>query len=256
MVKLLTLARRVLIALVVLVVAVVVLTNRDRFRTEDTLSADSTPAVAFDTKVADLPGVRQVLVVSADDEGSTRATVTGYDNVDGNWIASFGPVGAMIGRAGFAQPADRQESQGTTPIGRFAISGAFGRDAAPDGTAVPYTLLQPGDCWISDTNDVAYNRWVYRPECVAPNVDLYNRAAEGGPFRRGILLEFNTDDRVVGRGSAIFIHQVERDGDTPLATYGGVALGGDALEDLIGWLRPSENPLAVIGPTSWITAPP
>ena len=254
--KLLKLARQVVTAVVVLIVAGLLFANRDRLFSNDDSPDVTLQEVLFTNRVVSLPGVRQVLVVSGATAESTQATVTGYEIIDGIWTRDFGPVGAMVGRSGFRDPGLRTEGDGTTPIGIFPLTAAFGREGAPGGTEVPYTPLEPGDCWISDVADPAYNRWVRRSPCAAPNVDLYDRSDDGEAFHRGVLLEFNTDLRVPNQGSAIFIHHVERDGSTALATYGGVALGSDDLDDLIGWLKAAENPVAVMGPAGWITSPP
>ncbi len=255
MLKLLKLVRQVVTIVVVVIVAGLLFVNRDALMGNDDSAPVELQEVPFTNRVVNLPGVRQVLVVSGESRESTRATVTGYEIVDARWSRGFGPVGAMVGRAGFREPSARGEGDGTTPIGIFPLVAAFGGAAAPDGTALPYSVLGPGDCWISNNADPAYNRWVTRSPCNLPDVDLFARSGAGQMFHRGVVIEFNTDLRVPNQGSAIFVHEVERAGDTALATYGGVALGAGDLADLIGWLEPSENPVAVMGPAAWITSP-
>ncbi|MEZ5216288.1 MAG: hypothetical protein R2705_22040 [Ilumatobacteraceae bacterium] len=219
------------------------------------------PVVAVDpAKLASLPELdpaRQAIVVSRDDK--KRYVLSGYSrNADGAWELAKGPWQVAIGARGFAEPEGRKEGDDTTPIGVYALTGAFGT-ADPPATAFPYQLVTStsNDCWISDVDDPAYNTWVVRAGCDKPNMPLGTRT--DGRFRLAIIFDFNTNSNLsgpmfLGRGSALFVHTFDQGDSLPrndagdvTGTYGGVATSARHVRDLIAWLDPAANPRIVLG---------
>lgn len=90
---------------------------------------------------------------------------------------------------------------------------------APPPTALPLTAIAPADGWCDDPADPAYNRPVQLP---------YPGSAEAlwradGLYDLVVVLGYNDDPVVPGRGSAIFLHVADPAGG-PTEGCVGVAL--------------------------------
>ncbi len=126
--------------------------------------------------------------------------------------------------------AEKREGDGATPGGSFPLRRLLyraDRVSAPR-TALPIEPLAPADGWCDDPTNTAYNRQVRLPidasaEQLWRNDGLYDVI---------VMLGYNDDPVVHGRGSAIFLH-VARPGHAPTAGCVALALG-DLLEVLEG----------------------
>lgn len=126
--------------------------------------------------------------------------------------------------------ADKQEGDGATPVGCFPIRKVFYRPdkfkKAPQ-TVFPTTPLSKDDGWSDDVNLPEYNTLIKIPyhgshERLWRDDYLYDII---------VVLGYNDDPPVPGRGSAIFMH-LAREEYTP--TAGCIALSE---EDLLEILR-------------------
>lgn len=137
-----------------------------------------------------------------------------------------------LGRNGIA--ADKREGDGTTPAGLFALRRLLYRPdrLAPPRTALPVAPLRPQDGWCDDPADRAYNRLITLP---------YPASAEA-LWRRDhlydlvVVLSYNDDPVVAGRGSAIFLHLARPDRGP---TEGCIALAFDDLLQVLAGVRPT-----------------
>ncbi len=148
---------------------------------------------------------------------------------DGTWRAAFGARRwrCAIGPAGVS--ADKREGDGATPVGGFALRRVLYRPdrlARPE-TGLPVAALRPEDGWCDDPDDAAYNRPVRLPYA-ASHERLWR---DDGIYDVIVVLGYNDEPPVAGRGSAVFLH-VARPDYGP--TAGCVAL---ALADLLTVLR-------------------
>ena len=62
-------------------------------------------------------------------------------------------------------------------------------------------------------------------------------------YKIGFVIEYNTESRVSGKGSAIFVH-IWRSYNSP--TLGCVAMSEKDLAELLEWLDPLKNPVIII----------
>ena len=254
------LLRRIMYGAMALAVIVLLVLARPRITEFLNDKPDALSAARFwanDAWSTQLVDSEQVVFVMTDATETNSAIVTAFSRQgDEPWQVARGPYRATIGTNGFVSPEVRTEGSDTTPIGVFDITGAFGGQAAPSGTRLPYDVIgiQYQDCWISDQNDPAYNRWVLRPVCEGQNVKLGDRSST--IFKSAIIFDFNATDRVPGRGSALFIHSaVTDDNGNMRTTFGGIALHDGDVRDLIKWLDPKANPRLVMGPESQLPLP-
>lgn len=198
----------------------------------------------------------QVLIVTTDSWGATHATAALWERQkDGSWKNTTDDNQARIGRNGFGQ--NRSEGDGTTPAGSYRLTAAFG-SAKESSTNLPYSKLEPGDCWISDTRDASYNQWTTREKCLPPNVNMFELAEENGVYAHAVVIDFNTHPISPGKGSAIFLYRNEilkGSKSTTTATTAGVTLSESDLMEVFRKLDEDAHPVIVMGPLKWIVGP-
>jgi L,D-peptidoglycan transpeptidase YkuD (ErfK/YbiS/YcfS/YnhG family) len=148
------------------------------------------------------------------------------------WPGGTSP--AACGRGG-VRPAKR-EGDGASPAGTFPLVRVFYRPdriRAPRG-ALPATALRPNDGWVDAALDPQYNRLVSLPYR-AHHEEMWRADSL---YDLVVLIGYNTDPPVPGRGSAIFLHVARAD----LApTEGCIAVPRDVLETLVGLLGPGST---------------
>jgi L,D-peptidoglycan transpeptidase YkuD (ErfK/YbiS/YcfS/YnhG family) len=139
-------------------------------------------------------------------------------------------VPVALGRTGIK--ADKREGDGGTPRGRFRPLRLWWRaDRLPrPQTSLPIRRIGPNDAWCEDPHDRRYNRPFERitgepGDRLRRDDNLYDLIIE---------VDHNTRPRIVGRGSAVFIH-VARPTFGP--TAGCVALRSRDLQRLLSRLN-------------------
>ena len=123
----------------------------------------------------------------------------------GKWQARYGArlFPCTVGRSGLAR--NKREGDGATPIGCFAMRYLLFRPDrldAPQTAGLPVRALAPQHGWCDDPADPFYNQPVNMPypgrhEVMWRDDDLYDLV---------VVLGYNDDPVVAGRGSAIFLH--------------------------------------------------
>jgi len=63
-------------------------------------------------------------------------------------------------------------------------------------------------------------------------------------YQLGVVVGYNTDPVVAGRGSAVFLHVWRGPGTS---TAGCVAMNQADLEQIVAWLDPAKNPRIILG---------
>ncbi len=131
-----------------------------------------------------------------------------------------------LGRSGVCE--DKQEGDGATPIGVFALKRLFVRSDRLGGvdSGLPVQAIAPDDGWCDDPADPHYNRLVKLPfdashEQLWRDDEVYDLIIE---------ISHNDDPPVPGAGSAVFIHVAKAD---YAPTAGCVALARDDLLQLL-----------------------
>ncbi len=106
---------------------------------------------------------------------------------------------AGYGRNGLRLAAERQEGDGTTPIGSFPILTAFGQGSNP-GTSMTWRQITPQSYWSGEEN--TYNTWVESATPISGEHLQDYRIC----YEYAMAVGFNTNPTVYKRGSAIFLH--------------------------------------------------
>jgi L,D-peptidoglycan transpeptidase YkuD (ErfK/YbiS/YcfS/YnhG family) len=164
----------------------------------------------------------QVVRVHASSLGRTR----------GLMLAGPGRTTVALGRAGIA--ANKREGDGATPRGRFHPVRLWWRaDRGPrPRTLLAVRRIGPADAWCEDPADRRYNR----PIRLAAGSAGDRLWRQDRLYDLVVELDHNTRPRIVGRGSAVFIH-VARPGLA--STAGCVALPASALRRFLARIGPS-----------------
>jgi L,D-peptidoglycan transpeptidase YkuD (ErfK/YbiS/YcfS/YnhG family) len=145
-------------------------------------------------------------------------------------VLSHGVRPAALGRTGIRTL--KREGDGGTPLGRFPVRQVLYRaDRVPrPRTQLPVQAIRDRDGWCDDPADRNYNRPITLPS---------RRSAEG--LKRAdhlydlvLVLGYNDQPRVKGKGSAIFVHLARPDYSP---TEGCIALTQHDLTMLVAELR-------------------
>jgi L,D-peptidoglycan transpeptidase YkuD (ErfK/YbiS/YcfS/YnhG family) len=190
---------------------------------------------------------RELIVVTAPRASATSGTLTAEvrSAPGARWRRVLGPWPAELGRRGLS--AHRQEGDGTTPLGIFAIAPTlYGNAPRPRGLRERYRRLGCGDWWDEDPGSPRYNRFVVVPCGVTPGFAAGSEAlwTETVAYPYFAVIEFNAHPIRRGPGapgSGIFVHSWV-DG----TTAGCVAIHRSRLLSLLGWLAPSRRPVIAI----------
>ncbi|MBT5188066.1 MAG: L,D-transpeptidase family protein [Kordiimonadaceae bacterium] len=135
----------------------------------------------------------------------------------------------------------KQEGDHKSPLGKFDLRSVYYRYDKLDEpiySQVPVMAILKEDGWCDDPNDPAYNKSVMLPyhasaESLWRDDDLYDVL---------VVLGYNDEPTIPGKGSAIFIH-VARDleDDDYLGTEGCVSLKKADLLELLPALTPETS---------------
>lgn len=151
-----------------------------------------------------------------------------------------GRARCALGRGGVAPAADKREGDGASPLGVWPMRQVFWRAdrlARPE-TALPADALIPEAGWCDDPASPFYNLPVLLP-FAASHEKLWR---EDEVYDLIVVLGYNDDPIVAGRGSAIFLH-IARPDFSP--TEGCVACAREDLLALLAAAKPRDR-LAIV----------
>jgi L,D-peptidoglycan transpeptidase YkuD (ErfK/YbiS/YcfS/YnhG family) len=168
-------------------------------------------------------------------------TLYAMEKHEDTWQIAFEPFNAVIGEKGFAPSGEKKEGDGKTPSGIYPLKMTFGYDATI-GTKMPYRQALAEDIWVDDPQSDDYNHWVKKKETRAASYEIMRR--NDNLYKYGIIIEYNTDPVIKGKGSAIFLHIWKRQ-DIP--TAGCVAVSEENIIKILEWLDPAASPLIITG---------
>ncbi len=200
----------------------------------------------------------QCVVVTTGDWESKGGTLRCLERsaTNGPWRSTGAAFPVVMGRnglgwgRGLSQPDGlagpvKREGDGRSPAGIFLLSSAFGYAPASQMTwaRLPYVQCTATLRCVDDTNSVLYNTLVDTSSIAHPNWQSAEEMRRPDDlYRLGIFVEHNTQPRVRGGGSCIFLH-IWASPQTP--TTGCTAMAAERLEQLLQWLRPEAKPVLV-----------
>lgn len=188
----------------------------------------------------------QLIFATNGDSSSSIVTIYTLEKNKGVWQTVFPGVAGSVGEKGFAAMDHKREGDGKSPSGVFPLGIAFGYDPSVT-TKMPYRQATEDDFWVDDANSEEYNKWVKGK----PNAASWEKMRrDDDKYKYGVVIEYNTNPIVKGKGSAIFLH-VWRDGGP---TLGCVSMPEEMVLKILGWLDPAKKPLIIMGTESELRA--
>ncbi len=167
-------------------------------------------------------------VVLADDHGASHATLTECVRSGSGYAVDYS-VDARIGREGFAPAGAKREGDGRSPSGVYSFGHGFG--AGDPGSTTGYRTITERSCWV-DQPGSTYNTWQETDDCRGEQLADF----VGREYAQGIVVNYNTDEPVAGKGSAIFLH-ASGDG----ATAGCVSVAEETVTEKMRNTRPGDR---------------
>ena len=182
----------------------------------------------------DLGKMQQVVVAFKIDKKDKVYRVMALEKTKGKWKLAIAPVRASIGRNGFAQENEKIEGDGKTPNGLYALGQLFSYEATVD-TKIPFQQVDSLDKWIDDSSSNDYNKYV-RGATTAKSFE--NLKLKSIDYKYCMVIEYNTQPVVKGKGSAIFFH-VADEKYSPKA--GCVAIAESDMLVFLKWFKPRKK---------------
>lgn len=178
-----------------------------------------------------------------------HARVSYWVRSDDGWERRRTTSSGATGYGGLVPASERRQWTGTTPLGTFSMTEAFGNHAAPDNTRMPFHRVRGGDYWVQDNRSAYYNtlratsaggfRWWLAPSRKNASERLADYPSQ---YRWSVVIDFNRPHPVKRHGSGIFLHVNGRG-----ATAGCVSAKRTFVRYVVRHLRPSAHPVIAIG---------
>ncbi|MFH9014433.1 L,D-transpeptidase [Streptomyces sp. NPDC017943] len=200
-------------------------------------------------RMAHTGGGTQLITAVAAGTASTTGTVTWWDRTAGGRWVRAGSAPARFGANGLTEGSSRRQSTNTTPTGVYGLPYAFGIEAAPRGTQYPYRRVRQDSWWCQDNDSRSYNRWTEPRAADCRAAESEHLVTYRTQYAHALVVGFNYDRPVRGRGAGIFLHVHGRG-----ATAGCVSVSKDAMRRLLLWADPARRPHIAVGTASGPTA--
>ncbi|MDQ0747219.1 L,D-peptidoglycan transpeptidase YkuD (ErfK/YbiS/YcfS/YnhG family) [Streptomyces africanus] len=206
------------------------------------------PSPPLPARMTDTGGGTQLITAVAPRAASTTGTVSWWDRKDGRWLRA-GSAPARFGANGLVEGASRRQGTNTTPTGLYGLPYAFGIKAAPRGTAYRYRRVHRDSWWCQDTGSRSYNRWTEPRAADCRAAESEHLISYGERYAHALVIGFNYERPVRGRGAGIFLHVNGRG-----ATAGCVSVPKRAMRAILAWADPAKRPHIAVGTASGTTA--
>ena len=158
--------------------------------------------------------------------GGCRADISYYKKNGESWKKMWKEAG-YVGRNGIT--ADKAEGDGATPEGIYRFDLAFGLLDDP-GSNLPYHKIEEGDFWIDDPSSSFYNQLV-NTERQEKDWNSGENLMEASPYYNYALSLTYNQERIPGKGSAIFLHCFKTSEDK--ASSGCICLPEERVKELL-----------------------
>ncbi|MEK6649448.1 MAG: hypothetical protein AABY75_00595 [Bacteroidota bacterium] len=224
-----------------------------------TLASCTAPELQRQAGMRDpLAMARQLVVVRTATWDTLGGRLEVYDRTQGSegWRAVRGPYAITVGSAGLgwgtglhgaaiAKGPVKREGDRRSPAGAFTLGAVYGYAAADAAGefSMRYIPLDSNMVCVDDPTSQYYNLIVDRSNVIRRDWSSAERMRLSGPwYRWGIIVDHNTNPRISGDGSCIFLHVW---GYPSEPTTGCTTFDEEQLLGLLRWLKPSEQPMLV-----------
>jgi L,D-peptidoglycan transpeptidase YkuD (ErfK/YbiS/YcfS/YnhG family) len=187
-----------------------------------------------------LENIGQLVIVFNEQIESYNAILVVLEKKDKHWVLKQGPIKAGIGKKGFAAQFKKTEGDGKAPTGIFKLGKLFSYEKQSK-TLLENQQTTIEDKWIDDVNSVDYNKHISGATTAKSHENLL---LKNDTYKYCVVIEYNTNPIIKGKGSAIFFHLATKE---PNYTIGCVAIEEKNMISIINWLDPKQNPSIIMG---------
>ncbi|EIT86253.1 hypothetical protein A374_06626 [Fictibacillus macauensis ZFHKF-1] len=186
-------------------------------------------------------GCEQLVIVQTPLASSIGAVLFLYAYEKGKWKREDTMRG-VIGKNGIT--TCKEEGDGKTPAGFYAVTETFGTEEAPEDIKLPYRQTTLHDYWIDDVTSPDYNTWVTFEGNPNTRWRSFEKLYLEPQYTYGAVIHYNVAPVVQGAGSAIFFHVWSGPHDP---TAGCIAVCERDAKKVLQWLDPEKNPAFLLG---------
>jgi D-alanyl-D-alanine dipeptidase len=199
----------------------------------------------------------QLLVVVTDSWDTYQGHMQKFERANSQqaWRAVGKAWPVVVGKTGLAwadnlqtyslQGPVKKEGDKKAPAGVFALGTAFGFSPQPDKQLkLNYIPVTPSIECVDDSQSRYYGRIVDNTKL--PDKDWKSSEIlidHPVAYNKGIVVDYNTDGKMIGAGSCIFVH-IKADHDLD-GTVGCTAMQVANLSKIWDWLDPKAQPVMV-----------
>ena len=187
-----------------------------------------------------LKNVGQLLIVYNEKPEIFSAVFVALERKENNWVLKQEPMAAGIGKNGFALPNQKTEGDGKSPTGIFKLGKLFSYEKQTK-ILMENQQTTKEDKWIDDVNSPDYNKHIIGKTDAK---SYENLLLKNDIYKYCLVIEYNTNPVVKGKGSAIFLHLSIKENSF---TAGCVAIEEDDMKSMVNWLNPKQNPTIIMG---------
>jgi len=211
--------------------------------------AEATPQTLLSTS-------KQLIIVSTSDWGSVNGQMQRFtrDSTQSSWKAVGNSIPVVIGKNGmgwdlhFKNSQDtspiKQEGDGRTPIGVYAIGPMFGFDKESHNKTDYFPLTDTSVC-VDDVKSSFYNKLIDSVHVAKKDWNSGEQMRQVPQYKWGAVVQYNATPVTIGAGSCIFMHIWKGPNS---GTAGCVAMDVSNLQTTLSWLNSRDNPVIVIFP--------
>ena len=201
---------------------------------------------------------RQLVVVVTDSWNNVKGSMQTFEraNTTDPWHATGPAWPVVVGQNGlgwddnlksYADSSNpiKQEGDQKAPAGAFRLGPAFGFAASADSQLkLPYIPVTAATICVDDPKSRYYGKIIDSSKVPAKDWNSAENMREQDPqYQRGIVVDYNTDGKMLGAGSCIFIHIHGVSDDK--GTAGCTAMQANYIPRLWTWLNPEAKPVLV-----------
>ncbi len=187
-----------------------------------------------------LENIEQLLVVYNEKPKNFTAVFVALEKKDKKWFVKQSPIEAGIGKNGFALPNQKLEGDGKSPTGIFKLGKLFSYEKQ-SSTLLENQQTTKEDKWIDDVNSPDYNKHIIG---ITAAKSYENLLLKNDVYKYCMVIEYNTNPVVKGKGSAIFFHLALK---LSSFTLGCIAINEEYMKLMVNWLDPKQNPTIIMG---------
>lgn len=181
--------------------------------------------------------VANLIIVKANKNNIYKGNITLCEKNNNKWYQVLGyQIPVTLGENGIVKNENKLEGDLKTPAGLYSITQAFG--FKPMLVKLDFKFITKDLKYIDDSDSPNYNKFV-EGKTDAKNYENMLRST----YKKGIVIDYNQNPVVKGKGSAIFIHIWQ---GKNIPTHGCIAMSEKNLTKILRWLNKNNHPMIFI----------